>query len=169
MNRTIHEHLPAILNVIAGVVVLAFSFLIEFRMPLPKDLAKLLGLLLIGLGMALAIWASVYIKSAIMGEVEPRLKILVRQGPYRFVRHPVYLGMTIALIGATVVLRSWAGLIGVFVLFLPSVIYRAQLEDKALFRKFGDEWATYAAQTGFILPFIGKVKRTDSISPSTRM
>lgn len=121
-----------------------------------KEMAKFLGLLIVYAGMALVIWAAVHIKKAFMGEVEPRLDVLVRDGPYRFVRHPVYLGMTIALAGLTVVLRSWLGLIGVFLLFLPSEVYRAKLEEKALAFKFGSELENYAAQTGFILPFIGK-------------
>jgi protein-S-isoprenylcysteine O-methyltransferase Ste14 len=123
---------------------------------MPKGTAKLLGLFIVYAGMAMVIWAAAHIKGALAGMVEPRLNVLVKDGPYKFVRHPVYLGMTIALVGATVALRSWPGLIGVFHLFLPSEIYRARLEEKALARKFRSEWENYAAQTGFILPFIGK-------------
>jgi protein-S-isoprenylcysteine O-methyltransferase Ste14 len=152
MNRNTNEYLPAILNVVTGVGVLLISFLVELRFPLPKEIAKPLGLLIVVAGMFLIVWAAIHIKEAFLGEVEPRLDILVQDGPYRFVCHPVYLGMTIALVGATVTLRSWPGMIGVFLLFLPSEIYRARLEEKALARKFGSEWENYAAQTGFILP-----------------
>jgi len=159
MNRNSGEYLPGILNAVTAVAVLLISFLVEFRFPASKELAKPLGLFIVALGMSLVIWASFHIRGAILGEVEPRLDILVRDGPYLFVRHPVYLGMTIALVGAVVAFRSWPGLIGVLLLFLPSEIYRAKLEDKALSRKFGDEWANYAVQTGFILPLIGKERR----------
>jgi protein-S-isoprenylcysteine O-methyltransferase Ste14 len=156
MNRNMNEYLPAILNIVTVVGVLLISFLVELRFPMPKGMAKFLGLFIVYAGMALVIWAAVHIKGALAGMVEPRLDVLVRDGPYRFVRHPVYLGMTIALVGTAVALRSWLGLIGVFLLFLPTEIYRARLEEKALARKFGSEWENYAAQTGFILPFIGK-------------
>jgi len=156
MNRNTNEYLPAILNVVTGIGVTLISFLVEFRFPMHKGTAKLLGLFIVYAGIALVIWAAMHIKGAFMGEVEPKLDVLVRDGPYRFVRHPVYLGMTIALAGLTVALRSWLGLIGVFLLFLPSEVYRAKLEEKALACKFGSEWEIYAAQTGFILPFIGK-------------
>lgn len=128
MNEKIRQHLPPALNGVAGVGVLLLSFLVEMRMPLPRETAKPVGLIVFGLGMALAIWASLHIKDAIMGEVEPRLEKLVQEGPYRWTRHPVYLGMTIALLGAAIALRSWAGLIGVFLLFLPSEIWRAKLD-----------------------------------------
>jgi protein-S-isoprenylcysteine O-methyltransferase Ste14 len=156
MNRGTNEYLPAILNAVTGVGVVLISFLVELRLPMPKEIAKPLGLFIVIAGMSLVVWAAIHIREAFLGEVKPRLDVLVRDGPYRFVRHPVYLGMTIALLGLAVALRSWPGLIGVFLLFLPSEIYRARLEEKALARKFGSEWENYAAQTGFILPFIGK-------------
>ena len=68
----------------------------------------------------------------------------------------VYLGMTIALFGVTVSLRSWLGMISVFLLFLPTEIYRAKLEEKALFRLFGAEWESYLSQAGFFLPIVQK-------------
>ena len=155
INRNTNEYLPGILNVVTlGVVLISFS--VELRFQIPKETAKFLGLFIVCAGMALVIWAAVHIKRGIDGEVEPRLDVLVQDGPYRFVRHPVYLGITIALLGLVVVLRRWPGLISVFLLFLPREIYRERLEEKALARKFGSVWENYAAQTGFILPFIGK-------------
>ena len=156
MNWNTREYLPAILNVLAAVGVTLISFFIEFRFPMSKEMAKSLGLFIVVIGMGLVVWAAAHIKGAFMGEVEPRLDVLVQDGPYRHIRHPVYLGMTIALAGIPVALRSWLGLIGVLVLFLPSEIYRARLEEKALWRQFGSEWEKYAARTGFILPLIGK-------------
>lgn len=156
MKRNTNEYLPGVLNMVTGLGVLLISFLVEVRFPMQTKIAKPLGMVIVFLGMSLVIWAATHIKGAFLGEVEPRLNLIVKDGPYRVVRHPVYLGMTIALLGVTVSLRSWPGLIGVFLLFLPSEIYRARLEEKALARKFGSNWENYAAQTGFILPFIGK-------------
>jgi len=150
------EYLPGILNGLTGLGVLIVSFLVDLRLPIPKEAAKPLGMFIVFTGMSLVVWATVHIREAIMGEVEPRLKVLVKEGPYRFVRHPVYLGMSIAFIGAAVALRSLPGLIGVFLLFLPSEVYRAKLEEKALARKFGAEWEDYSKQTGFILPIPSK-------------
>ena len=87
--------------------------------------------------------------------MEPRLEYLVKNGPYRFISHPVYLGFTIAIIGPAVANRSWLGMIAALTLFLPIEIYRAKLEEKVLTEKFGSEWDNYVSQTGFIFPFIG--------------
>jgi protein-S-isoprenylcysteine O-methyltransferase Ste14 len=101
------------------------------------------------------VWAAFHIREAIAGMVEPRLEVLVKDGPYRFVRHPVYLGTALALAGVTVVLRSWPALLCVALLFLPTELHRAKLEEQALAKKFGPEWETYARKTNFFLPMFG--------------
>src|SRR5690554_1690016 len=116
MNQNKKEFLPAILNVIAVSGVFFISLLVEIRIPLSQATAKFLGLTIVFAGMVLVIWSAVHIKEAFFGEVEPRLDALIKSGPYRFVRHPVYLGMTIALTGVPIALRSWFGIIGVFLL-----------------------------------------------------
>jgi len=92
-------------------------------------------------------------KESFSGEVKPKLNVFIQTGPYKYVRHPVYLGTTIALIGVALSLRSWPGLASVFVLFLPAAIYRAKLEDRQLFKTFGEMWKNYQDTTGFIFPF----------------
>jgi protein-S-isoprenylcysteine O-methyltransferase Ste14 len=156
MKRNINGHLAILLNGGAGIVVITASIFVDFRLPIPKAVTKPLGIFFVFIGMALVGLAALYIKESISGEVETRLEVLVKQGPYRFVRHPVYLGMTIAFIGVAIAFRSIPGLIGVFVLLLPTEIYRAKLEEKALAQKFGAEWVNYRKQTGFILPILRK-------------
>jgi len=156
MKHTKNEYLPAIVNGLAGIGVILISFLVEPRLPIPIGTSKMIGIALVYLGMALVVWAGFHIKGAIGGMVSPRLDYLVKDGPYRFIRHPVYLGTTIALVGVTVSLRSWPGLLCVFFLFLPTEIHRAKLEEKALARKFGEQWDNYIRKTGFFMPFLRK-------------
>jgi protein-S-isoprenylcysteine O-methyltransferase Ste14 len=151
-----HELLPGLLNLLSATVVLVLSFFVESSFPLAKTTGKPLGIVLVALGMALVLWAAFHLKSAFLGEVEPRRDELVTGGPYRFVRHPVYLGMTIALAGVPVSLTSAPGLAAVLALFLPSELYRARLEERALERRFGEVWRRYASRTGFLLPRFGK-------------
>lgn len=139
---------------VGGIVFISLA--VKSRFSMPKEIARPLGILITFAGLSLSVWAILYIKGGILGIVKPRLNILVKDGPYKFIRHPFYLGMAIIFTGVTVTLRNWLGLAGVFILFLPCEIYRAQFEDKALFRKFGVEWRDYANQTGFFLPFLKK-------------
>jgi protein-S-isoprenylcysteine O-methyltransferase Ste14 len=156
MIRNQEEHLPGIVNGLAGLLVLLLSYAVEMRMALGNDIARVAGILVIVGGMGLVLWALFHIKGAFVGEVAPRFDYLVTSGPYRYLRHPVYLGITIAMFGVAIALRSWPGLAATLVIFLPAEIYRAQHEERALAARFGSEWEAYAARTGFLLPFVGR-------------
>ena len=149
------EYLPGALNVLTGAGIILLSLFVDLRFSMPRELARLAGIFLVYAGVAPVGWAAFHLRGAFLGEVAPRLDVLVQRGPYRFVRHPVYLGMTVTLIGVAIATRSWPGMIGTLLLFLPGEIYRARLEEEALRSKFGSEWNDYAARTGFMLPLVG--------------
>ena len=69
---------------------------------------------------------------------------------------PVYLVMTMAMIGANVVTRSVAGFLVAVLLFLPAEIHRARLEERVLEEKFGEAWRSYAARAEFFIPRFGR-------------
>ncbi|MFQ6101844.1 MAG: methyltransferase family protein [Anaerolineae bacterium] len=145
-------NLAALLHVLSFLIVLGVSMLAEPHLSIPKSVAKPLGLLTFLTGMAVFIWALAHLKGAFFGDIEPVTDRLVNSGPYRFVRHPLYLGMVVSTLGLVLGLRSLWGLVGVFLLFVPAVAYRASLEEKALARTLGREWEDYAAQTSFLFP-----------------
>lgn len=152
MSKNKNEFLPVFLSVRAGLAVCLISFLVDIRIGIAVGVAKAMGILIVAIGMGIIIWAVLNLKSGFMGRLEPELDAFVQDGPYRFTRHPVYLGMTIALLGVTIALRSLFGLLAVFTLYLPATVYRARLEEEALEKRFGETWNNYVAQTGFFLP-----------------
>jgi protein-S-isoprenylcysteine O-methyltransferase Ste14 len=149
MNR---ENLAALVHVLTWLAVIALSLATRIDIPLPTAVVKLLGWLIFMLGMFLFAWAAFYLKGAFFGNVEPVSDKLITTGPYRFVRHPVYLCMIVSTIGLTIGLRSPWGLAGVFLLFTPTGIYRARLEESAMARRFGEEWDDYVKRTCFMFP-----------------
>jgi len=70
---------------------------------------------------------------------------LVQHGPYAYVRHPLYLGWWMVLLGLLAAYRTWIILI-YFLLFLASFVKRAKREEEALRAAFGDEWSEYAGR-----------------------
>ncbi|MFQ5799737.1 MAG: methyltransferase family protein [Bacteroidota bacterium] len=98
-NQRSSEYLPSILNGLSGLGVLAVSLLLELRFSVPAALTKLFGILLVIIGMMVVVWSAMYLKKAFYGTVRPILDVLIVKGPYRFVRHPVYLGMIPPLAG----------------------------------------------------------------------
>lgn len=153
------EHIPATLHVASIFLVFLMATFIEFRLPLPVEITSLLGACSIVLGAFLISWAVLHLKKGITGELKPKTEELVKEGPYRFIRHPTYLGMIILFIGFFIWVKSFTGVIGVFTLFLPPTVYRAKLEEEALHQKFGNEWDSYTDKTGFIFPSLKNKRR----------
>lgn len=59
-------------------------------------------------------------------------------------------------------LRSAIGIAFTLILSIPSVVYRARIEDRLLRNKFGQEWENYAGKVGFLFPRLHK--RTKKIA-----
>jgi protein-S-isoprenylcysteine O-methyltransferase Ste14 len=106
-------------------------------------------------GDAVAVGGSVWIFASVLAlgrcfGVLPEARGLVTRGPYRLVRHPVYLGEIAAMAGLTLAAPalSHLAILAVFV-FAQSV--RMGLEEAALTEAF-PEYAAYAARTSRLLP-----------------
>jgi protein-S-isoprenylcysteine O-methyltransferase Ste14 len=110
-------------------------------------------LLLIGDSVAVAgslwIFASVVTLGRCFG-VLPEARGLVTRGPYRLVRHPVYLGEIIALAGLTIAAPALSH-VAMLIVFVLAQSARMGLEEKALTEAF-PEYAAYAARTSRLLP-----------------
>ena len=78
---------------------------------------------------------------------------LVKSGPYRLIRHPMYSGWWLALIGAVLIYRTWI-LVVLLASSLLALARRARLEERTLSERFGAEWEDYAASTKSLIPFI---------------
>jgi protein-S-isoprenylcysteine O-methyltransferase Ste14 len=77
---------------------------------------------------------------------------LIRSGPYARVRHPIYLGMLLFLLGVAVAFGHWLQLIIAAPLFLVGTSIRTRLEDALLEAQFGDEFRSYAQSTPALIP-----------------
>jgi protein-S-isoprenylcysteine O-methyltransferase Ste14 len=104
--------------------------------------------LLIGLA-GLALWIA---GMACLGQslrVLPGADSIVARGVYRFIRHPIYVGIVFTHFGLFFACGSTFGMIYLFVLIVPMNVIRAQLEEKAMFAKFGDQYRSYRDSTWF--------------------
>jgi protein-S-isoprenylcysteine O-methyltransferase Ste14 len=78
---------------------------------------------------------------------------LVKDGPFRWVRHPTYLSMVLELLAGGLILNAWYSLIGVSLLFVPTLLVRIQIEEAALVAKFGDAYQNYQRSTPALFPY----------------
>lgn len=99
------------------------------------------GLLLLGL--AIRSWAA---------GVLHKLDELSTRGPYRLVRHPLYVGSLAMMIGACLLIDDYKNLCVVLGFALLVYVPQIRSEERALSQRFSDSWTAYAGRTGRILP-----------------
>lgn len=79
---------------------------------------------------------------------------LKTDGPYRFVRHPMYLGILLFHIGATLALESPLLLAATVLIVAPYTGVRIAAEEKVLREAFGERYARYAQRVPALVPFV---------------
>ena len=139
---------------VASIAVVGVSIATKGQIRLPAFHLKWVGRFLIAMGMILAAVAAKFIGRAVNGSVLPVLDHVVTCGPYRIVRHPIYLGFLISLVGVALVAESYLGIVTAVFIFLPAAAYRAHLEERSLHSRFGKVWSDYAKKTRFIIPLV---------------
>jgi protein-S-isoprenylcysteine O-methyltransferase Ste14 len=112
----------------------------------------LLGLVLASAGVAFAIWARWHLGTNWSAVVSIREQHdLIRTGPYRSVRHPIYTGLLVAVMGTVLIVGEFRALIA-FAMLLASFYLKARKEDVWLAREFGETFEGHAKRTGMFLP-----------------
>lgn len=150
-------------HVIAIILGIPFSF--GFALPV-----RLLGMLVLVSGFLLFGWlfkyrrptdilASTYVTFSkvkvgvllekSLGRTEP----LVVRGPYRYVRHPLYLGVVLLVLGWWLLLDYSFLLVAVILLLLWFNFVVAPFEEKELIAIFGDQYLQYSKEVPRIIPF----------------
>ena len=78
----------------------------------------------------------------------------VTTGPYRLVRHPIYLGLALLAMGEAPAFGSWPAFFIVLFGIVPTFAWRARAEEKLLSRTFGERYEAYRQRTKMIVPHI---------------
>jgi len=79
---------------------------------------------------------------------------LVTTGPYRVVRHPIYLGLSMLALGQALAFASWPAFLVLLAGIIPTFVWRAAAEEKVLTATFGNRYALYQTQTKMIIPHL---------------
>jgi len=132
-------------------------FVVAYFFPLPIDLPMPVRL---G-GLAIAIASAVFAAWAMWSLGKSygiRMDLfdghrLVTGGPYRFTRHPMYLGIVSFHVGATLAMESLALLVITLAYVIPFTVLRIRAEDSVLATGFGDEFRAFAGRVPALVPF----------------
>jgi protein-S-isoprenylcysteine O-methyltransferase Ste14 len=109
----------------------------------PDSVALVAGTVFILAGIAVRMWASGHIK---------KNKVLATDGPYAYVRHPLYVGNILLGIGFSLASGLWWSFplfILIMIVFYPQAIRH---EDAKLHRLFGEDWQNWRQNTHALIP-----------------
>ncbi len=143
--------------------ILAFMLLVEaYRMPGPwgniviggGSLVSLAAMFLSVVGLLTCVWARVALgrnwSSLVVVKVGHEL---VQNGPYRFVRHPIYTGMLMMFLANVVLAGRMAGFLGLLALTF-SFVLKLKREEAVMLREFPESYPSYMKRVKRLVPFV---------------
>lgn len=141
-----------------AVVIVVFTFvkaplLRGHSLTVHNPTAQVLGTILFVLGIGLAVWARVHIGAnwgmPMSRREEPEL---VTSGPYRFIRHPIYSGVLLALLGTGIAITLyWFAAVVIIGCYF---VYSATVEERGMAEQFPEQYAAYRSRTRMLIPFV---------------
>lgn len=111
-----------------------------------------IGAALTALGILFAFWARFHIGRNWSGNVTIKADHeLIRSGPYARIRHPIYTGILLAVLGTGLANDVWRSVLG-FVLVFAGFWIKARREEAVLAKEFGLKFVDHQRATGMFLP-----------------
>jgi protein-S-isoprenylcysteine O-methyltransferase Ste14 len=126
--------------------------------PLYAFYLSLAGFALGFIGVCFSIWSISHLRRSF--GLRAAVRTLVTSGPYARIRHPLYLGEIIHVLGIAILSATPVG----FWIFFPSValqVARAKIEERKFLRTL-PEYAAYRARTGFLWPRLRPVRPAEA-------
>lgn len=111
------------------------------------------GIVLMCAGIALRQWAVATLGRFFTIDVRVQAsQTVVERGPYRWVRHPSYTGLILTFLGFGLALGNWAALAVAFLVPTAGLVYRINVEERALLEGLGEPYRRFAASRARLFP-----------------
>ena len=145
--------LPGLIVFSAGLTVSAWELVKQRSLDL-LSVQAIVGIALVVAGLIIRVVAAVTLRRFYSSTLVIRSDHqLITHGIYRFVRHPIYLGVLVSVIGMPVVASSLVGLL-IMLILIPVILNRIRLEERMLAAEFGDSYRAYKKTTRKLIPFV---------------
>jgi protein-S-isoprenylcysteine O-methyltransferase Ste14 len=149
--RRLHLVEMAVAVALFSVPALGHGWLGQQLYPRSEALFLVAAALLV-LGLGFTVWARLTLGRNWSGYVTLKAgHRLVRSGPYALVRHPIYTGLLLAMLGTAVAIDEWRGLLGL-VIATETLVRKLRLEERWLAEEFGSEYAAYKNEVKALIP-----------------
>jgi protein-S-isoprenylcysteine O-methyltransferase Ste14 len=113
-----------------------------------------IGAFLTAAGLLFTVWARLHLGRNWSGSVTiKREHELVTSGPYALVRHPIYTGLLVALLGSTLALGDWRAVLA-FALASGALWRKLRVEEDWMRQQFGDAYQAYSQSVAALIPFV---------------
>jgi protein-S-isoprenylcysteine O-methyltransferase Ste14 len=112
------------------------------------------GLLFQIFGIVVGIWAIYAIRIGNFN-IQPEVKsnILIKKGPYKWIRNPMYLSVILFFLPIVIRNSEWINIIA-FGVLLTVLILKILLEESFLKSRFGEEYLNYKSKTKRLIPYL---------------
>ncbi len=152
MSQLLHR-VPLILAALLLVAPGWIPLVLRARFVPARTFFPVLGAGLVAAGLGFSIWARRHLGRNWSAHVVVKEDhALIRTGPYRHLRHPIYTGILLAFLGMAVTIGEWRGVLA-FALALLSFGRKSRVEEDRMGETFR-EYEQYRRETWAIMPFI---------------
>jgi protein-S-isoprenylcysteine O-methyltransferase Ste14 len=110
------------------------------------------GAAVLACGLGFAVWARRHLGRNWSGTVTLKDNHeLIRSGPYRYVRHPIYTGLLLGFAGSALARDQWRGVLALPIAWLAFWL-KLRVEERWMLETFGDAYARYRAEVPALIP-----------------
>jgi len=112
------------------------------------------GNLLTAAGLGFTVWARLWLGRYWSGFITIKEgHRLIRGGPYRLVRHPIYTGILTGLLGSAISAATFDALVG-FGVIAAGLLFKIGREEAVLIGEFGEEYRKFKAEVPALVPLV---------------
>jgi protein-S-isoprenylcysteine O-methyltransferase Ste14 len=113
------------------------------------------GYAIMFMGLFLRVWGRLTLGKSFRSTVEAHTdQTIIKNGPYKIIRHPCYAGLILICLGFGIALQNWLSLAVVMLLTPITLIYRINVEEIFMEKTFGSQYEEYKLQTKRLIPWI---------------
>ncbi len=116
---------------------------------------EIIGLIFFVAGNVLLYWTRIFLWSSFrLGAVKPsKNDKLILTGPFKMVRHPMYIAVIVMAIGLALLIHSII-IILLIIILVVSIVKIIPIEEKQLIDAYGEEYRQYQAKTNALMPLV---------------
>jgi protein-S-isoprenylcysteine O-methyltransferase Ste14 len=143
--------ITVLLSLVIGIFVSTYSFGRISILPYQQ----IIGLILISLGLLIRWSAILKLKESFTVDISVKKdQKIIKDGVYKFVRHPSYTGSLLSFFGLSLMFTNVFTIIIITIPIMISFLHRINIEEKVLTQVIGTDYIEYSIRTKKLIPFI---------------